>query len=69
MSSAVNKIYYNPNIKYVPPLKSDGSSYPDIGFTAALFNGFDSNSSKINLSNNYLVVSSENELLSQRAPR
>lgn len=28
-SSAMNGVYYNPNVRYVPPVKADGSSFPD----------------------------------------
>lgn len=37
-----NKIYYNPQVTYIPPLKADGSSFPDVSFTAAPLDGFHS---------------------------
>lgn len=36
----VNGIYYNPNITYTPPLKADGSSYPNASITSLLSDGF-----------------------------
>ena len=45
-----NKVYYNPAITYSPPLKADGSSYPNATFTAAYVNGFKVSSGTIDLS-------------------
>ena len=39
-SSHCNGIYYNPNITYTPPVKSDGTSYANSSFTAAWTDGF-----------------------------
>ncbi len=51
-SSAVNKIYYDPNVTYLPPFKPDGSSrFPNSSYTNAPVNGFSSSSTKDNLSN------------------
>lgn len=51
-SSAANKIYYDPDVTYRPPFKPDGSSrYPDSSYTDAPVNGFNSSSTKDNLSN------------------
>lgn len=52
-SHEFNKIYYNPEIDYLPPLKSDGTSYPNASFTAALRDGFDSSSTTVNLSTSF----------------
>ena len=50
-SSAVNKIYYNPDVTYAPPFKPDGSGrYPNSDYTNAPVNGFDPNSDRDNLS-------------------
>ncbi|MCW0203260.1 MAG: PilC/PilY family type IV pilus protein [Rhodanobacter thiooxydans] len=36
-----NGVYYNPNVVYTPPLKADGTRYPDAtGLTSAWINGF-----------------------------
>ncbi len=42
VSSAVNGVYYNPTIKYTPPVKADGTSYPGYSntFPNAPLNGF-----------------------------
>jgi len=50
-SSAVNKVYYNPEVTYLPPFKPDGSGrYPNSDYTNAPVNGFDPNSYRDNLS-------------------
>jgi type IV pilus assembly protein PilY1 len=36
-----NTVYYNPAVKYVPPTKADGTSYPDASFDNAPNDGFD----------------------------
>jgi len=53
-SHLCNSIYYNPNTQYVPPKNADGTDFANASFTAALYNGFDSTSSTINLSTNYI---------------
>ncbi|AGG88400.1 pilus assembly protein [Rhodanobacter denitrificans] len=50
VSSDVNGLYFTPTVTYVPPLKADGSSYPDAAFDSALVNGFNSSSTKVDLS-------------------
>ena len=50
-SSDVNKIYYDPDVTYLPPYKPDGSGrYPNSSYTSAPVNGFDPNSGTDNLS-------------------
>lgn len=49
-NSSYNQIYYNPNITYAPPVKSDGTPYPNQSFTAALYDGFNSSSGTVDLS-------------------
>jgi type IV pilus assembly protein PilY1 len=50
-SSDVNKIYYNPDVTYTPPFKPDGSGrYPNSSYTNASVDGFESGSTKDNLS-------------------
>ncbi|MGB1478955.1 MAG: pilus assembly protein [Marinobacter salsuginis] len=50
-SSDVNKIYYDPDVTYLPPFKPDGSGrYPNSSYTNAPVNGFDSNSATDDLS-------------------
>ena len=45
-----NKIYYNPNVTYTPPLNANGTSYPDATYTAAKDNGFATGGSTTDLS-------------------
>jgi Tfp pilus tip-associated adhesin PilY1 len=52
-SSQCNGTYYNPAITYTPPLKSDGTSYPNSSFTAAIRDGFDSASGTVNLNTGF----------------
>lgn len=52
-SSQCNWIYYNPNVTYVPPVKADGTSYPNVDFYAAPENGFDPDSARVNLSTSF----------------
>jgi type IV pilus assembly protein PilY1 len=35
-----NTVYYNPNAKYLPPRKADGTSYPDATFEKALYDPY-----------------------------
>lgn len=52
-SSQCNGAYYNPSITYTPPKRADGTSYPNVDFFNAPYNGFDPNSTKINLSTSF----------------
>jgi type IV pilus assembly protein PilY1 len=54
-SAHCNSMYYDPKIKYVPPKKSDGTDYPNQSFSSALYDGFDSSSSAINLGSNFFA--------------
>ena len=57
-----NKIYYNPNIEYTPPLRADGTQFPDSNPTSAiadgyyLYNDFSNNPRRVNLTNNYVPI-------------
>jgi len=52
-SSAVNTVYYDPNITYRPPFKPDGTGRrPDSNFTSAWVNGY-SQSGSVDLANRY----------------
>lgn len=42
-SWAMNGVYYNPNVTYLPPLKADGTSFPQAVFTSAWDNGIIAN--------------------------
>lgn len=48
-----NGVAYDPSFAYVPPLKSDGTSYANASFTAALSDGYDTGSGTVDLSNRY----------------
>ena len=54
-SSLCNKVYYNPQFQYQPPVKADGSSYPDQNFYSALYDGFQSQSVRINLGTSFMA--------------
>ncbi|MBK1888110.1 pilus assembly protein [Marinobacter sp. DY40_1A1] len=57
-SSHVNKMWYNPSVTYEPPLKSDGTgALPASSYTSAPEDGYNSSSSKYNLSNNFRIRS------------
>jgi type IV pilus assembly protein PilY1 len=45
-----NAVAYNPSITYSPPLKFDGSSYPNIAFEAAPSDGFAATNSSVTTS-------------------
>lgn len=51
-----NKLYYNPNINYTPPIDEDGNQYPDSTFTNAWVDGYNTNFGRVNLSNRYLPI-------------
>ncbi len=53
-SGTVNKVYFDPNVTYLPPMKGDGSGrYPNVNFNNAPFDGYDSGSSKYDLAVQY----------------
>ncbi|MBU2952350.1 pilus assembly protein [Marinobacter sp. F3R08] len=55
-SSYLNKVYYNPDIQYVPPLRADGTSMDTADFTNAAADGYSSSSARVNLSNNFRAI-------------
>jgi type IV pilus assembly protein PilY1 len=60
-SAQCNGVYFDPSLDYDPPKKSDGSSYPNISFTSAPSNGFDTGSSTINLEKQFRAHSDESQ--------
>ncbi|ERS87100.1 hypothetical protein Q667_15590 [Marinobacter sp. C1S70] len=50
-----NTLYYNPDQKYEPPLKADGTSYPNIDFYKAPLDGY-SVDSTVNLNTEYRAL-------------
>ncbi|MEO0316511.1 MAG: type fimbrial biosis protein PilY1 [Pseudomonadota bacterium] len=53
-SSACNKIYYNPAISYALPVDSGGQPYPPQNFNAALYDGFQSDSIRVDLATGFM---------------
>lgn len=54
-SSLCNKIYYNPEFNYQPPVTAEGISYPDQNFYGALYDGFQSQSEPVNLATSFMA--------------
>ncbi len=52
-SSTYNKIYYNPNVTYLPGVDEYGNSLGNASFTAAWRNGYNHAQGTVDLSNNY----------------
>lgn len=48
-----NGIYYNPSVSYIPPVDSNGASYPDASFTAAWTDGFNTSAGAVDLTGSY----------------
>ncbi len=53
-SSACNKIYYNPAISYPAPVDHAGQPYPAQDFSSALYDGFQSDSLRVNLATGFM---------------
>ncbi len=54
---AVNRLYYNPNITYRPPIDAEGNEYPNASMTAAEVDPFSNKiTKKINLTVNYVPI-------------
>lgn len=52
-ASQCNGLAFDPSLNYPPPLYADGTSYPNASFSAALADGYVSNSTKTDLANSY----------------
>lgn len=48
-----NRLYYNPNYTYLPPVLGDGSRMPNSSYTAAWEDGFHTGDGTVNLQNKY----------------
>lgn len=48
-SAQCNGVAYDPSLNYTPPLKADGTSYPDASFTAAWEDGYEQDGDTTNL--------------------
>lgn len=59
-SSKTNSIYYDPEGNYPPPMKSDGTRYPDADYSSAWMDGYAANNGDdvqtIDLESNYRAV-------------
>lgn len=56
-TSQCNGVYYNPSVTYAPPVRADGTSYPNATFTAALNDGYISTSGTVNLNTSFRAYS------------
>jgi type IV pilus assembly protein PilY1 len=54
-SSQCNAAYYNPATVYAPPIDATGTSYSNSVFSAALTDGFNTSSSKVDLSARFII--------------
>ncbi len=61
-SSLCNKIYYDPQINYQPPIDANGNLFPTIDFFKAPFDGFQENSIRINLSTEFMAWRSKKSI-------
>lgn len=53
----LNRLYYNPNITYAPPLRADGSSFPDSNPLSAWVDGYPNDmNATVNLTTNYIAM-------------
>lgn len=52
-SSTYNRIYYNPNVTYLPGVDENGNSLGDANFTSAWLNGYNHAQGTVDLSTNY----------------
>jgi type IV pilus assembly protein PilY1 len=54
----LNKVYYNPNIVYSPPIGDDGVELPQSSFTNAKIDGFDfrAGAPRVDLSQNFIPI-------------
>ena len=52
-NSSYNRIYYDPNTTYTPPVNSAGTSLGNANFTAARYDGFNPSSTLVNLSTSF----------------
>lgn len=53
--SSYNRIYYNPSVTYTPPLRQNGTSFPNSTFTEAWWDGYHPTLGNSNLGTSYRV--------------
>lgn len=59
VSSTTNPLYYDPSKVYPPPMRGDGTRYPNSQYTNAWTDGYDSDNNDaltVNLSDNYRAI-------------
>ena len=61
-SSLCNKIFYDPEVNYQPPVDANGNLFPNIDFFKAPFDGFQAGSIKIDLSREFMAWRSINSI-------
>ncbi|MFI8607374.1 pilus assembly protein [Pseudomonas sp. NPDC077649] len=54
-SSHLNKVYFNPAVTYLPPIKSDGQRFASASFSAAWLDGY-AGSATVDLRSNYMAT-------------
>ncbi len=54
-SSLENTVYYNPSISYEPPVKHDGSRYPQASFSNVYLDGYAQSGTQIDLNSRYII--------------
>lgn len=52
-SSQCNGVYYDPDVIYTPPVKANGTSYPNATFTAAWLDGYNTGKGTLDLSSRF----------------
>lgn len=57
-SSQCNSIYFNPAATYSPPVKADGTSYPNVPFNNAPYDGYNPGGTKVNLAASFRAYDS-----------
>ena len=61
----MNVLYYNPTVKYYPPLNEDGSEYPNSNFHGAWIDGFNQAKGIQNLGTQYQIIIQYNQINGQ----
>ena len=59
-SAQCNGLYYTPTIKYLAPVKADGTNYSNSSFTGAWVNGFNTGAGTLNLSTSFIAGDQSN---------
>ena len=61
----INKLYFNPNVNYYPPLYEDGMEYPQSDFNAAWVDGFETSTGIQNLNTQYKIITQYSQINGQ----